>query len=253
MSSSPKQVFLNYINQLDLSIYSESVRSAVELAKKTDESVFTDIPNWWRFNTEKRKTNEDVALFIEESATGGQDEDAEGISVTVNGAPGNNLNAQTRRKILRECLHNTIQAWQNDPQGGQPVVTKQRLARKAVIAYPLSGSTGKQIADWIGLPPFYPEQAIPRWQRMRKSKSPELVVTITNAGHLTNAHIDNPCLRSDVYHVFGRKLWFIWDDCDHNTKEMMNWSGNYDDIDLYWCYEHLIGLKVCRSISFSPL
>jgi hypothetical protein len=251
MSSSPKQVFLNYINNLDLTKYSDSVRSAVELAKKTDGSVFTDIPNWWRVPTEKNISNEDISAIIKESANYKQADDAEAISVTVNGAPGTNLGSKDRMKILRECLHNTIEAWKIDPQGGRPVVADQGSV-KAVIAYPLSGFTGKQIVDCIGLPLFYPQQAFPRWQQMRKSKCPELVVTITNAGHITNPHIDNPCLQSDVYHVFGRKLWFIWDDCDHNTTQMIRWSGDYDAIDLDWCYNNLTGLKVCRSISFLP-
>jgi hypothetical protein len=251
MSLSPKQVFLNYINNLNLAIYSDSVLSAVELAKKTDQAAFTDIPNWWRVPGEKTISNEDISIFIKKSATHTPDEDAEQISVTENGKPGSNLGSKQRIKILQECLDNTIEAWKIDPQGGRPVVTDQK-SLKAVIAYPLSGSYGKQIADWIGLPPCYPQQAIPRWQQMRKSKCPELVVTITNAGHVTNPHIDNPCLQSDVYHVFGRKLWFIWDDCDHNTTQMMQWSDDYDAIDLDWCYKHLTGLKVCRSISFLP-
>lgn len=243
MASSPKQVFLQYIAKLDLMIYSETLRSMVLLAESAEESAFIDIPNWWPVSTAKTQTNEDIASFIQESAMGVRDEDAEDISVTLNGLPGTNLSSVERMKILQHCLHNIIEGWKKDPQGTRPEVSRQRPA-KGVIAYPLSGSYGKKIADWIGLPTFYPQNLIPRWQRMAKSRCPELVVTLTNTGHVTHAHIDNPCLQADVYHVFGRKLWFIWADCDHNTQQMMRFSGDYDDIDVEWCYENLIGLKV---------
>ena len=252
MSSEAKQLFLDYIKHLDMSKYSQSILTAVKIALNEPESAFTTIPNWWPDLPSKRISNEALARFIQESTADDVDDDAEQISVTVDGVPKPNYSTQARIKILSECLNNTIEAWKKDPNGMKPVITKAQ-SRKAVIAYPLSGSNGKKIAEWIGTPPSYPEQQIPRWQRMKISKSPELVVTITNAGHLTNAHIDNPGLQSDVYHIFGRKLWFLWDDCDENTEKMKNRSGHYNEIDLEWCCLNLVKLKVCRSISFSPM
>jgi hypothetical protein len=237
---SAKREFQEYVHSINLQSYSETFRYALELAMSAGEEKFQSIPNWWGTEEDDKPSNEVLAIIVQEAAKGDVDPAAQELSVTVDGQPGEG-SPKFKKKILIECVDKVVTDWTSDRLGRVPLVTKKGV-KHAVIAFPLSGDVGERIKNMIGLPKCY-ESTQPQWQTLASGKA-ELVATITNAGHFTGAHIDNPALQADVYHIFGRKLWFLWEDSDHNMEKVMARTIEYDDIDLEWCFKNLTGLKV---------
>jgi hypothetical protein len=244
---SPKQNFEDYLCSIDLQSYSDPFRHAIELARSANDEVFVEIPSWWTTTNADIPSNMHISHIIQAAAKGDHNSVTDPISVTINGQPKETLSLKRRKDILIECIDTVIDDWDHDRHGNTPIVRTKKPVY-AVLGYPLPGNVAEHIKDLIGLPECY-QSFLPRWQTLG-SGLPELVVTITNSGNLTVPHVDSPGLQSDVYHVFGRKLWFVWDDSDENNEIMMNRTIGYDAIDLEWCYTNLKGLKVCQSLSF---
>jgi hypothetical protein len=241
---SPKQRFETYLASLNLGCYSVSFRHAITLALHANENAFTELPNWWS-SDQNHPPNQKLCEMIKIAADGDRDPDVERVSVTINGRAAESASENRRKEILNNCINTVITDWTADRLGKHPdVMTEPPLY--SVIAYPLPGKVGEQMNELIGLPRTY-GSSHPRWQTLRSGLI-ELTATITNAGHITDAHVDNPGMQSDVYHIFGRKLWFLWEDSDENNEIMMKRTVAYDNIDLDWCYENLSGLKVCKSL-----
>jgi hypothetical protein len=249
MVTESRKEFLKYLERIDISIYGEEFQAAVGLALSCDDSAWVEVPNWWPAGALRTASNHEIAKRLIESLDEQDGAVSEGISLTrdekVYAPP-----SETRKRVLSTLLNEVVTTWSADPHGKNPVVKEadKNDPQYAVLAYPLPGDASNDIAQWIGLPPCY-NGKIPRWQMLESGK-PELVATITNTGHFTRPHVDNPYIQADVFHVFGRKLWFIWADSDSNTAAIQERQIKYDEIDIPWCLENLTGLQVSRLIDF---
>jgi hypothetical protein len=113
----------------------------------------------------------------------------------------------------------------------------------SLLSYVPSESTSNKILELIS--PQWNRNNIREWLTLPGTEAPEFRVTMTHSGQITEPCDIGPGLDTIFYHVFGYKLFLIWEGSPINYQIIRRRQVYYHLLDLDWCLENLEGLKVC--------
>lgn len=169
-------------------------------------------------------------------------------SISIDGCPVNSLNERFKStSSWRRTIVNAAQAIFDthnlDPLGYFSGVSVPK-ERTSIVGYVLSSEGVGELTDG-NYPEYFNDEPGFSWNGIVEySSRMQIFLTATYAGNITHPHEDDPGVDSMIWHLFGIKLWLIWDASAENYQILLEKEGHNKASDLRWCLENLKGLKV---------
>jgi hypothetical protein len=158
-------------------------------------------------------------------------------------------NEATWRETLLETIDDISRGYYQNPSATIGPVDMQSLER-SIIGYTLWRNTAQELTKWSE--PCYFSDPTLQFARSKKTGATdamEIWLTATAAKQVTHPHEDGPGMEAMIWHVFGIKLWVIWDGSLHNQQALsdapMPWQ-----LDFEWAFQCLEGAKVRDQYSY---
>jgi hypothetical protein len=169
-----------------------------------------------------------------------------GTSMTLDGIPVNDKDSRfshkgSWRQRLVQTMTGVMEGHDRNPSGDPQI---RDNVYSSIIGYVLSSNATVEVNG--GLEPNYFGNEKVVWNRSAwqdQGDVMEVYVTATCSGHITNVHEDGPALDSMIWHVYGIKLWVVWDGTLENY-EILKSKGDCSALSLEWTFNNLKDPKV---------
>lgn len=143
------------------------------------------------------------------------------------------------RDLLSDAIRDIREDYLRNPVGYS---NEETVLGTTIFGHMLGRETVRKIGD----EPQYFNDSTFRWARSKRQGSKDLMelwVTATCAGQVTAPHEDGPGPEAMIFHIFGIKLWVIWDGNEENQQTLSNHRTPWR-IDIKWAMKNLRGAKV---------